>query len=252
MRAWPALLVLAASLLAWSPSTSIPGRRLRDLSGASPARAWLAAALSDRGSGGRGRVAVRRLVLAGLAGVAAGSVLGGGALGLVAGGAVAALAARLLSRADPGGDADRRRDLERELPVACDLLAVCLAGGVPVAGALAAVAAATQEPMAGELRTVAALYRWGAAPSRAWADAAAEVAALARILVRAGESGSSVVPALRALAADARATARARTEAAVRRAGVWVLAPLGACFLPAFVCLGVVPLVLGIAGHVFR
>jgi len=26
-----------------------------------------------------------------------------------------------------------------------------------------------------------------------------------------------------------------------------VLAPLGACFLPAFVCLGVVPLVLGLA-----
>jgi hypothetical protein len=32
---------------------------------------------------------------------------------------------------------------------------------------------------------------------------------------------------------------------------VWVLAPLGLCFLPAFVCLGVVPLVLGIAGDVF-
>jgi hypothetical protein len=30
-----------------------------------------------------------------------------------------------------------------------------------------------------------------------------------------------------------------------------VLAPLGACFLPAFVCLGVVPMVLGIAGDVF-
>jgi hypothetical protein len=39
-------------------------------------------------------------------------------------------------------------------------------------------------------------------------------------------------------------------EAAIRRAGVWVLAPLGACFLPAFVCLGVAPLVLGIAADV--
>jgi hypothetical protein len=37
----------------------------------------------------------------------------------------------------------------------------------------------------------------------------------------------------------------------VRRAGVWVLAPLGLCFLPAFLCLGVVPLVLGIAADVF-
>jgi hypothetical protein len=30
-----------------------------------------------------------------------------------------------------------------------------------------------------------------------------------------------------------------------------VLAPLGLCFLPAFLCLGVIPLVLGIAGEVF-
>jgi hypothetical protein len=31
---------------------------------------------------------------------------------------------------------------------------------------------------------------------------------------------------------------------------VRILAPLGLCFLPAFVCLGVVPLVIGIAGDV--
>jgi hypothetical protein len=31
-----------------------------------------------------------------------------------------------------------------------------------------------------------------------------------------------------------------------------VLAPLGVCFLPAFVCLGVAPMVLGIAADVFR
>jgi pilus assembly protein TadC len=60
-----------------------------------------------------------------------------------------------------------------------------------------------------------------------------------------------VAPALRSLAADARASARAATESAVRRAGVWVIAPLGLCFLPAFVCLGVAPLVLGIAAGVF-
>jgi pilus assembly protein TadC len=70
--------------------------------------------------------------------------------------------------------------------------------------------------------------------------------------VRAGESGASVVPALSNLAADTRSAARARVEADVRRAGVWVLAPLGLCFLPAFVCLGVVPLVLGIADGVLR
>lgn len=252
VRLWPALLVLAAALLVWSPTSSLPGRRVRRMSGRPPARSPVTAALSATGLTVQWPTAARPLVLAGVAAAAVGAVLGGGVPGLVAGSAVGVVAHRVLSRADPDGPDERGRGLERELPVACDLLAVCLAGGVPIAGALAAVAAATQEPIAGELRTVAALYRWGAAPSRAWADAAPELAALGRVLVRGGESGSSVVPALRSLASDVRASSRARTETAVRRAGVWVLAPLGACFLPAFVCLGVVPLVLGIADHVFR
>lgn len=248
-RLWPVLLTLAAALLAWSPSSALLGRRVRRMSGR-PDRSGAVASLSGRIR--VERTAVRRHVLAAMAGFATGVVLGGGILGVVAGSAAGVVVDRLLGRADPDAQVERGRDLQRELPVACDLLAVCLSGGVPVAGALAAVAAAMREPIAGELRTVSALYRWGAAPSRAWTDAAPELAALGRILVRAGESGSSVVPALQALAADARASARARTEAAVRRAGVWVLAPLGACFLPAFVCLGVVPLVFGIADHVFR
>ena len=53
-----------------------------------------------------------------------------------------------------------------------------------------------------------------------------------------------------ALAVDLRAAARTATDAEVRRAGVRILAPLGLCFLPAFVCLGVVPLVIGLAGNV--
>jgi len=98
---------------------------------------------------------------------------------------------------------------------------------------------------------IARLYRLGAAPRLAWAEVPDALAVLGRVLVRAGESGAAVAPALRSLASDCRAEARAATEAGVRRAGVWILAPLGLCFLPAFVCLGVVPLVLGIAADVF-
>jgi pilus assembly protein TadC len=150
-------------------------------------------------------------------------------------------------------DDDRhvRAALLRDLPGACDLLGVCLAAGLPVAGALAAVATATGPPLGAHLADVAALYRLGAGPRQAWAGVPAGLAGLGRVLVRAGESGASVAPALRALAGDARAAARAETEAGVRRAGVWILAPLGLCFLPAFVCLGVAPLVLGIARDVF-
>ena len=39
--------------------------------------------------------------------------------------------------------------------------------------------------------------------------------------------------------------------AAAERAGVLIAGPLGLCFLPAFVCLGVVPVVAGLAGDVF-
>jgi pilus assembly protein TadC len=113
------------------------------------------------------------------------------------------------------------------------------------------VAEATPAPLGGHLRDVAALYRRGAEPGRAWADAPPALSRLGRVLVRAGESGASVVPALQALAGDLRAAARTATETGVRRAGVWVLAPLGLCFLPAFLCLGVVPLVLGIVDDVF-
>jgi pilus assembly protein TadC len=179
------------------------------------------------------------------------ALLVGGAAGAVLGVLGAIGAARFLPAGDDGSARDRHRSLVRDLPVACDLLAVCLAAGVPVGGALAAVGGAVPAPVGQELTAVAGLYRLGAEPRRAWADAPDALAGLGRVLVRAGESGSPVAVGLRALAADTRAAARAETEAGVRRAGVWILAPLGLCFLPAFVCLGVVPLVLGIAGEVF-
>jgi pilus assembly protein TadC len=178
-------------------------------------------------------------------------MLVGGALGTGLAVGVAVGTERLLRSREADDRRAAGRALVGDLPAACDLLGVCLSAGVPVAGALAAVGEATPFPLGPELRGVAALYRMGADPRRAWADVPPELAGLGRVLVRAGESGSTVAPALRALAADSRAAARAATEAAVRRAGVWVLAPLGLCFLPAFVCLGVVPLILGIAGDVF-
>jgi pilus assembly protein TadC len=229
--------LLAAALLLWSPRRADVALRVRAL--AVPR----AAPQPRPGADPR-----RSRVLAGGAGVAAG-LLVGGLLGVAAAVVVAVVAERLLRR---GADhAEEGSALTEDLPVACDLLAVCLAAGLPVGGALAAVAATLPAPLGPALVEVAALHRLGASPRRAWAGVPGELEGLGRVLVRAGESGSAVVPALRSLAADTRAEARSRADAAVRRAGVWVLAPLGACFLPAFVCLGVAPLVLGIAADVF-
>jgi Flp pilus assembly protein TadB len=234
------LLALATALLLWAPRGDV--RRAALLRPTE--RGW--EPVRDTVS-----VPRRRWLLSGGAGLAVGLLIGGSA-GLVAAGVVAVGGERLLRNATPDERAATRTALLRDLPGACDLLGVCLAAGVPVAGALAAVAEAVPGPLGGHLRTVAALYRLGAAPRRAWADVPVELAGLGRVLVRAGESGAAVVPALGSLAADSRSAERVDAEAAVRRAGVWVLAPLGACFLPAFLCLGVVPLILGIAGDVFR
>lgn len=241
---WPALLAIAVALALW------PGR-----GGAGAAR-WAAmrpavhAGLRDvepRQDTGRDRL--RRRLLAAAAGLA-GGLLVGGIAGLLAGGALAVGVDRLLRSRAAGDAAADRAATVRDLPAACDLLAACLGAGLPVETALDAVGSAVGGPLGDRLRSVAALSRLGAEPRRAWADAPPELAALARVLVRAGESGARVAGALGTLAAESRAAARAATQAAVQRAGVWVLAPLGACFLPAFVCLGVAPLVLGIAGDV--
>jgi hypothetical protein len=40
--------------------------------------------------------------------------------------------------------------------------------------------------------------------------------------------------------------------ATAERAAVLIAGPLGLCFLPAFVCLGIVPVVAGLAGHLLQ
>lgn len=244
---WPALALLAVASLVWS---SRAARRRRRLEPFLPRRPAVRRGGEGRAPRWRLTDDRRRRLLAGAGGLAAGLVVGGAAGIAVA--VVGALVGDRLVRAHaPDEAAAVRSALRRDLPAACDLLAVCLAAGQPVGGALAAVAAAVPGPLGARLRGVAGLYRLGAEPRRAWATEPSELAPLGRVLTRAAEGGSAAAPALRALAADARGAARADTEAAVRRAAVGVLAPLGLCFLPAFVCLGVVPLVLGIVEDVF-
>ena len=50
------------------------------------------------------------------------------------------------------------------------------------------------------------------------------------------------------VAADVRAEAAEAVAARAERAGVLVAGPLGLCFLPAFLALGIAPVVIGLAG----
>ncbi|PZG37384.1 secretion system protein [Spongiactinospora gelatinilytica] len=139
-----------------------------------------------------------------------------------------------------------------DLPLAADLMAACLRAGQPMTSAVEAAAAAIGGPLGDRLSWVNGQLRLGAAPDYAWSwllreDATAQ---LARTMIRAATTGSPVAEALTRLADDATATARAAASAAARRVGVQAVAPLGLCFLPAFVCLGIVPVIAGLAAQV--
>ncbi|WP_406438863.1 type II secretion system F family protein [Streptomyces sp. NBC_00631] len=185
-----------------------------------------------------------------------GWVLVGGVAGALLGLGVAVVLWRWRSRT---GDADRAAEAEaaeaaRQLPLAADLLAACIAAGAGPVDAALAVGDALGGPVGEGLARGAAEVRLGGEPAAAWRRLAGlpGAAALARLLERADESGLPAAVPVARLASDARAEwARSATERA-RRAAVLISAPVGLCFLPAFIAMGVLPVVIGLAGGVLR
>ncbi|POM26482.1 Bacterial type II secretion system protein F domain protein [Actinomadura rubteroloni] len=173
----------------------------------------------------------------------------GGVTGLFAGLGVAFAVARMFRRLGSADERRRRARLVADLPIAVDLLAACLRGGTSWEEAVRAVATALPGPLGDELDGVAARIRLGADPVDAWGALAADpvLAPLARTVARAAGSGATLAPSLTRLARDRRAEAHVEAVKRARAAGVHVLAPLGACFLPAFVLLGIVPSIAGLA-----
>lgn len=134
-----------------------------------------------------------------------------------------------------------------------DVLAVCLAAGMPVAAAVSASAPSAPAPMREMLGRAANLLALGAAPETAWVapdDADDGCRALMRLARRSANSGRALADGVTGLAEQSRQEAIHKAEAAAGRAGVLIAGPLGLCFLPAFVCLGIVPVVAGLARDV--
>lgn len=134
-----------------------------------------------------------------------------------------------------------------------DVFAACLTAGMTVSGAASAAAASAPRTMADALARAANLLALGADPARAWADdetADRHVAALVRLARRSAASGTALAQGVGDLAEQSRLDAADAARAACERAGVLIAAPLGLCFLPAFLCLGIVPVVIGLAGEV--
>ena len=130
-----------------------------------------------------------------------------------------------------------------------DLLAACLRAGLPMSAAARAVSEVAPDRLAEVLRRAADQLVLGAEPTAAWAAAASDPAteSLARMARRSARSGAPVAVAITELAATQRAAVEDAAAAKAERAGVLIGGPLGLCFLPAFICLGIVPVIVGLA-----
>jgi pilus assembly protein TadC len=136
---------------------------------------------------------------------------------------------------------------------ALDVFAACLASGMAVAGAAAATAPSAPPPLAGVLGRAAELLAVGADATTAWSGHGANdrhVEALTRLARRSAASGAALAQGVVELAEQSRQDAGDAARAGGERASVLIAGPLGLCYLPAFLCLGVVPVVMGLARDV--
>jgi len=234
---------LAAALAAvalWLAHAPAPEPRLRRLVGrAAPVRATASSTRLPR--------------LAAVSAAVGAFALIGGVVGLAVAIACLVLVPKVAGRLESRGARRRREELERQAPEIAGLLAAALASGATLASALAAVADAVGDPAARVLRPVLAGLALGADPVQAWRGIADEpsLRPVGAALIRSTQSGAPLAGQLERIAEDMRRDRQQSVELAARAAGVRAVAPLGACFLPAFVLVGVVPVVVSLAAGLF-
>ncbi|MET7399258.1 type II secretion system F family protein [Dactylosporangium sp. NPDC005572] len=189
----------------------------------------------------------------------AASLLGGASMGAafgsVAVGVGAAVVCWLLLRKAESPRVRRERAAARaDLPFAADLLAAALhAGAAPDRAAYAVGRSMGAASVGGRLVTIGRALRGGAPPAVAWGQLG-EIPGgtrLARAATRSAEHGTALAQTFEKQAADLRRDRAAFLEARVRKTSVYAVLPVGLCFLPAFVLIGVVPVVAALLGEVF-
>ena len=185
------------------------------------------------------------------AGAGCSVLTGRGALATVL--VVAALATWLPGQRASAAQRRAEQAAAHDLPRVADLLAACLEAGLSVGDAAAVVGAAVPGRLGAQLGLAGGALLAGADLSSVWSEASPSTGAwprLAGALEQGSTSGAPLAGLLRSLADDERDRAHWEADAAAQRAGVRAIGPLVACFLPAFVLVGVVPVVVGIAGRV--
>jgi len=143
-----------------------------------------------------------------------------------------------------------------ELPLLLELVAVGLSSGQPLELCLLYASEGASSGWERYFSDVGGLLRLGASPETAWIRAAAvaprrrrgraaqeTVAAVRQAVVRSGHSGAALAGSFVELAQQFRSESLAVARSRAARCSTLVIVPLGLCFLPAFICLGIAPTV---------
>ncbi len=133
-----------------------------------------------------------------------------------------------------------------ETGVLLELLAAAVRSGAAVPRALDVVGSCVGGREGAALRAAGAALLLGASWDAAWATAPPRLAVVQRALRPAWLHGAAPAPALRAAAQASRQDRTAAAKAAAARLAVHLVLPLGACFLPAFVLVGLVPVLVSL------
>lgn len=146
----------------------------------------------------------------------------------------------------------REARLRADLPQACDLLAACLDAGLPLRTATTLVGSAIGGPISEEFARVTNQTALGMSDDEAWRSVTClPLARLGAELARSSKAGLVSSDGLRLQADDATVKARSAREERARKVGVQSVVPLMVCFLPAFMLLGIVPIVGGFLAPLF-
>lgn len=156
-------------------------------------------------------------------------------------------ARRLLAVARPRSQPPGSVVGHSDVPLLVDLVAAALGAGATPVAALDIAGRAVGGHEGEEVVRVAARLRLGSDWAGAWTGTSAPLEPLQRCLGLALSVGAPGAGLLRATASELRRRRHRSAQLEASRLGVRLVLPLGLCALPAFLVLGVVPVVLSLA-----
>ncbi|APT93581.1 hypothetical protein CPHO_01185 [Corynebacterium phocae] len=131
-----------------------------------------------------------------------------------------------------------------------DLFAQCVACGLGPATAASAVGRVSTQPA---WARAGSLLELGIPAAQAWQPVREipELAEFATLIVLSEQSGAALAQGAHRQAKALRGKAASAAIARAERAGVFIALPLTLCFLPAFIIVGLVPIVVSLGADIF-